>query len=144
MEPERLQISGHWQRVIARGAHHPEEKIKHDQRYAGRQPASKEFAEHHLPASNRLGQQRKYGSTFAFEGNLSGCGGNGDNERENPNQCETNFLNEPDNMIVMEEIHSPHQAGDEHGQKEQDVEILATVEFFDDDGGNGKNLGHNL
>ena len=44
----------------------------------------------------------------------------------------------------MEDVHRGHHQADENRQDEKDVEVLATIEFLDDDAGNGENVSHRL
>ena len=48
----------------------------------------------------------------------------------------------PHDARIVEKIHRPHQQRDHRGEDEQDVEILATIQFFDHDSRDGKNGVH--
>jgi hypothetical protein len=62
---------------------------------------------------------------------------------QNPNEQETDFLEVTDDLGVVKEVDRGHDQADEHGKDEQDVKVLAPIEFSEDDASNGEDVVHN-
>ena len=78
--------------VLARAADDAEEQVEDDQREAAGQPAAEELAEDDLAAGDGLGQQGEDGAVFALGRDLPGGGGDGDDQRGDPDQQQADSL----------------------------------------------------
>ncbi len=63
-------------------------------------------------------------------------------EGADPDQEQAEFLEKADNLILVEEVGRGHDKRDDDGKDEEDIEVLAPVEFLDDDVGEGKDGFH--
>ena len=118
--------------MFARAADDAEEEVEDNQRQPAGQPAAGELAENHLPARHRLGQQREDGAVLALGRDLAGGGADGDHQRGNPDQQQRDLLHVTDDLGIVKEAHRPHHQRDDRGEDEEDVEVLAPVQFLDD------------
>ena len=46
-------------------------------------------------------------------------------------------------LASLKEVDGGHDQANEHGEDEQDVKVLAPIQFLDDDAGDGENVVHN-
>ena len=95
-----------------------------------------------MPAGEGFGQQGEDGAVLPFGGELSGGGGDGDDQGGDPDEQQADFLEVTDDLVVIEEVQRPEEQGDQRGQDEQDVEVLAPIELLDDQNGDGKDGVH--
>jgi hypothetical protein len=68
--------------------------------------------------------------------------GDGDDERRNPDEQQASFFEVADDLFVIENVDGRHDQADEDGQDEQDVKILAAIQFLNDNAGDGENIIH--
>jgi hypothetical protein len=139
-----LNIIQHRQLVFATRRQRGEENVKTQQRQATGEPAAKKFSKNQLRPAQGFRQQRQQCAIFTFCRDLPGGGGDGDDERRKPDEQQADFLEVTDDLVVNENVDRGHDQAEHNGHDEQDVKVLATIQFFDDDAGDGKNILHGL
>ena len=140
----RLKIIQHRPMMIAAAGQHAEKNIKAQQRQPAGDPAAQKFSEHQLGARERLGQQRQQRPVFPLRRNLPRRGRDRDDQRRNPDQQQADLLQVADDLVIVVNVDRGHHQADQNGHDEQDIKILAPIQFLDDDTGDGKNISHDV
>ena len=102
VQQARLEIVEQRPVMLAAGGERAEEQIKANQRQAAGEPAAEEFSQQELRPRQRLGQQRKQRAILPLGWYLPGRGGDGDDQRANPNEQKADFLEVADDVGVVE------------------------------------------
>ena len=129
--------------MLAARGQHSKKRIEANERAAAGQPTAEEFAQQQLGPGQRFGEQGEQRAVFALGGNLPRGRGNRNDQRAHPNQQQADFLQVANDLVVVKDIDRGHDQADEHGQDEKDISVFATIQFLQDDAGNGKYVIHN-
>src|SRR5262245_24845317 len=103
--------------MLTGAANHAKEQVKHYQRDTAGQPATEKLADNDLTTSDGFGQQREDSTIFAFGVNLASSRGDGDHQRRNPNEKQTDFFDIADDFRIVEDAdrtgHECYQRGED-------------------------------
>jgi hypothetical protein len=142
MQSSGLEVVHEWPMMLAAAGEESEEAVKADESETAGEPTAEEFAEEQLRSGQRLGEQWKESSIFPLRRNLPRGGCDGNDQRSNPNEQETDFFEVTDDAFVVEDVDGGHDQANEDGQDEQDVKVLTPIKFFDDDARDGEDVFH--